>query len=53
MAGYLQPSSQTWPETPMTSNVYYALNNNGTLLETSNLDNAIAISNDYYYKLFI
>lgn len=53
MAGYLQPSSQTWPETPMTSNVYYALNNNGTLSETSNLDSAIAISNDYYYKLFI
>lgn len=53
MKGYLQPSSQTWPETPMTSNKYYTINNNGLLEETNDLDSAIAISNNYAYKLFI
>lgn len=51
--GYLQPSSQTWPETPITSNKYYVLNSNGKLEETQNSQDAIAISNNYYYTLFI
>lgn len=53
MTGYLQPSSQNWPETPIESGKYYSIDNNGKLTETNNIDHAVAISNNYYYKLFI
>lgn len=53
MCGYLQPTSQNWPETPIQSNIYYKLATNGALEQTNILDEAIAISNNYCYKLFI
>lgn len=51
MTGFLQPLNQSWPETQITPNKYYGLDNNGQLVETSDVANAIAISSNYYYKI--
>ena len=54
MKGYLQPINQTWPETDsLTAGKYYKVGNAGTLVETNNVDEAIAISSTRFYKLFI
>lgn len=54
MKGYMQPTTQTWPESDsLTAGKYYKVGSNGALTETTNPEEAIAISSTRFYKLLI
>lgn len=51
---YMQPSSQTWPETSIESGNKMSLDSNGKIkISTSDDDIIIGISQDRWYKLYI
>jgi hypothetical protein len=54
MRKYLQPISQTWPESDsLVHGKYYKIGDNANLIETNNIEEAIALSSERFYKLFI